>query len=135
MKLFRKKNLIEHYRRSSLFGIGDFIVVLAVIFACTLAAKSLVGSDTGIYADVYVKGEIVMSVPLNTDALYAVPDTRASIEVADGKIAVVENDCPNKICIKTGFVSRSGAAIVCAPNGITVIVRGGDPEYVTGVHR
>lgn len=135
MKSPREKNLIEHYRNSPLFGIGDFIVVLALIFACTLALKSLVYSDDGMRADIYVKGDCVMSLPLDTDGVFQIPETHASVEVADGKIAIIDNDCPNKICMKTGFVSRSGAAIVCAPNGITVIVRGAtDSGYVTGVH-
>ncbi len=135
MKSPKELNLIEHYRKSPLFGIGDFIVVLALIFVLTLAAKSLVRSDAGTYAEVYVKGELTLSLPLDDDAVCPIPGTAAVLTVSDGKIAVTENDCPNKICIGTGYVSRTGAAIVCAPSGIVVIIRGGDPEYVTGVHR
>jgi len=36
------------------------------------------------------------------------------------KVRVKESSCPNKICVKTGWIKRSGEIIVCAPNEVTV---------------
>lgn len=132
MKSFSERNLISHYRRRPLFGIGDFIVVLAVIFALTLAADALIDANTGDTAVVYVGGEEVMRLTLDVDTDYEIPGTHAVLSIRSGNAMISENDCPNGICISTGAVSRSGAAIVCAPRGIVVIIRGGSDSYVTG---
>lgn len=45
---------------------------------------------------------------------------KIKIEIKDMKVRVKESSCPNKICVKTGWISRSGEIIVCAPNEVTI---------------
>ena len=42
------------------------------------------------------------------------------IEIKDKKVRVKESSCPNQVCVKTGWIKRSGEIIVCAPNELTV---------------
>ena len=58
------------------------------------------------------------------------PGTNAglmAIVLSKGNTAVrmIDAECPDKICVKTGAVSRSGQSIVCAPHKIVVTVTGG----------
>ena len=39
------------------------------------------------------------------------------VNIKDGKIAVLEADCPDHICMAMGYRS-SGAPIACLPNGL-----------------
>jgi hypothetical protein len=48
--------------------------------------------------------------------------------VKDGTIFVTETDCHDKICLKTGAVSKNGQSIVCLPKKITVKIIGEDSE-------
>lgn len=45
------------------------------------------------------------------------------IEVKDGKARAIDVDCPNQICVNTGWISASNPVpIVCLPNGIVVTI-------------
>lgn len=42
-----------------------------------------------------------------------------TIEIKDGKIRVSHADCPDKICVNTGWLS-AGIPIVCLPNRLVI---------------
>lgn len=43
------------------------------------------------------------------------------IEVKNGKCRAIDVDCPNQICVHTGFISEDNPLpIICLPNGIVV---------------
>lgn len=46
------------------------------------------------------------------------------IEIKDRRVRVRESSCPDKVCVKTGWIKRSGEIIVCAPNQITIRILG-----------
>lgn len=80
-------------------------------------------------------GEIVATLPLAEDAIYEVDRTYRNVfEIRGGSVHIAETDCPNRQCEKTGSISRAGEAIVCAPNGVTATITGGeaDVDGITG---
>ena len=48
------------------------------------------------------------------------------LEIKDGAAAVVEANCGDHTCIRTGQISREGEAIVCLPHRLVVRIEGGD---------
>jgi len=51
--------------------------------------------------------------------------SEATIEVLEtGKARVTDSPCPDKTCVRTGWISRPGQAIVCLPNRIVVRIEG-----------
>lgn len=42
------------------------------------------------------------------------------IEVSPGMARVLHSDCPDKICVNTGWLTESGQTAVCMPNRVTV---------------
>ena len=53
----------------------------------------------------------------------------ATVEYGQGKVRVrppSEPFCPDGICWKTGWISRSGQSIVCVPNHMTITLEGSD---------
>ena len=50
--------------------------------------------------------------------------------IRDGAAWMEEADCPDKICISQGRISREGQAIICLPNRVTVTVVGGSQPGV-----
>lgn len=43
-----------------------------------------------------------------------------TVEIKDGKIRVSEADCPDKVCVRSGWLSSSGMPIVCLPHGLVI---------------
>lgn len=46
------------------------------------------------------------------------------IEIREGRIRVLEADCPRKICRHAGWISSSAQTIVCVPNKILIEIVG-----------
>jgi len=57
------------------------------------------------------------------------------VEVADRKVRIVEADCPDKLCVNQGWISRSPQQIVCLPNRVVVRVVSGQASGVDAIMR
>jgi hypothetical protein len=50
------------------------------------------------------------------------------VVIKDGKAAVVDSPCPDKLCVHMAAVSKPGQWIACLPNRVFVRVRGDDGQ-------
>jgi Protein of unknown function (DUF1312). len=46
------------------------------------------------------------------------------IEVSTGRIRVKDADCPDKICVRTGWIDKPGEVIVCLPHKLVIQIIG-----------
>ena len=44
------------------------------------------------------------------------------LELSPGMARVMHSDCPDKICVNTGWLSEPGQTAVCMPNRVTVTI-------------
>ncbi|MDU4695814.1 MULTISPECIES: NusG domain II-containing protein [Paenibacillus] len=85
-------------------------------------------------AEIQVDGESYRSVPLGSGEETIDIHTKYgnnTLKVFDGGIQMVYADCPKKISMQMGFISRPGETIICVPNRVYVeVVRSGasDPD-------
>lgn len=103
----------------------DIIVISIVCIASIMALIIfLTTGKTGNYAHVYLNENEILEIPLNKDMKYVVNGNlcEIEIEVKNGKIGIIKNDCPDHTCIRMGFINNSSRTIVCVPNGITIKV-------------
>ncbi len=99
------------------------VVALAVFLIMGSVAKA---SGPGETAIVEVNGREVMKISLNENRDYTVVGFRGEtyISVQNGEIRVTDSDCPDKLCVKMGWISQSDASIVCLPNRVVIRVMG-----------
>ena len=45
------------------------------------------------------------------------------IEINNGRIRVKSADCPDKICVNTGYISKVGEKIVCLPKKLIIEIK------------
>lgn len=50
--------------------------------------------------------------------------TPVVVVVEDGGVRVQESGCPDHVCVRSGVARTPGAAIVCIPNGVSVLIGG-----------
>lgn len=86
-------------------------------------------ADEGLTVEVYKFGELYREIPLSTATAeeFTVMDADGHynvVEIKDGQVRVKEADCPNQICVKTGWLSKAGQISFCAPNKLKVIIKG-----------
>lgn len=56
-------------------------------------------------------------------------DGHNKVVIADGEVWMEEADCPDRLCVSQGKISRSGQTIICLPNKTMVTIKGGKSEY------
>lgn len=107
-------------KKTDLIVIVLLIAVAGLIYGCL----NFFNTDTDTVAEIYYRGEYCCSLSLDKDMVYthpALPDVK--IQIKDGMIGFIESDCPDKVCINTGFLSRAGQTAVCLPNAISVVIK------------
>lgn len=62
------------------------------------------------------------SVPININGHYNL------ISIEDGKVHMEDANCPDKLCVRSGSISRPGKPLVCLPHRVTVEIEGVDNE-------
>lgn len=93
-----------------------FTVMLGIIFAFNRPEPATVS--------VRVDGMEIARLPLHIDRVYRISDDN-TIEISGGSVRMIYATCPDKICVKTGAISKSGHSIVCAPHKVVVLIIGG----------
>lgn len=112
-----------------LFAPGDLFLVLGVLALAVVLFLDPWGRATpGSAAEVVVEvnGREVLRLPLEEEGQYELDGFRGPFLfwVEDGGVRMVDSDCPDKLCVGMGRVSRPGQAVVCLPNRVTLRLEG-----------
>lgn len=123
---------------------GDKIaaVVIAIIVTASsigvLAYMSLSRSSHHI-AEIKQDGKVIRTIDLDQvegseEISIAYGDGYNLIRVEHGRIRVVDSDCPDELCVKTGWITESGQSIICLPHKLIVNIQGGSKEIDENVY-
>lgn len=55
------------------------------------------------------------------------------IQIHEGQVAVVHAECPNKVCVRTGWRRLAGESIICVPNRLVIRILGDVEPAVRGI--
>ncbi|MCL2399981.1 MAG: NusG domain II-containing protein [Defluviitaleaceae bacterium] len=85
------------------------------------------------FGAIYLEGQAVKIVPLNIDQTFYV-DRRPNIvfEVHNGAIAFVKSDCPDQVCVYTGFINSPWHFAACLPNFLVLSILTDDNYSLNG---
>ena len=63
--------------------------------------------------------------PLDSDITLEIKSDGGNniLEIKDGKVSMIEADCPDGYCVSTGKIFRNGETIVCLPHRLVVEIR------------
>jgi len=112
-------------------GKYDPYILISLIIAMLLILI-LQGSSNSIQGKIIVKIEGKDSYVFEKDGIYPIIGKEDNllmiIEISRGKVRVIESTCPDKLCVKSGWLESANSAIVCVPNKI-VIHYGIPPDF------
>ncbi len=123
---------------------GDVILVLLIVFGVSLTVISNNGNNTeslsswdnseisekeDVYAIIKKDDKIIQKINLSSlkeREVIRIPGRYNELIVADQrKICFMSGDCPDRLCIKSGWLSKPGQIAFCLPNRTLIkIVRG-----------
>lgn len=109
---------------------GDIVILafaLAVGFLPFFRANKEGKAD---YFVIEYNGSILHKIPsgIDTTINISVPDGSLVVKIENGKGAIVQSSCPNKICVHTGWIERPCQSAICIPNRI-ILRAYGKGEY------
>lgn len=99
-------------------------LLLAASAGCLLYGRYK--APKALYAHIYLQGELLTSIDLRavTEAYtftVEIPNGGSNIiGVKPGAIAVLDADCPDRLCVLTGYTDSSLLPIVCLPHGLII---------------
>ena len=110
------------------------IAVAAAIFAAGIVGCLLLLFAPSDHNKVLIRrdGEVLYSLDLSKEKnrTFVIPYGGSSntIEMRDGRILVMEAECPDKVCVRTGWLSSSAIPIVCLPNHLEISFASGNDD-------
>ena len=113
------------FKRRDAIVIAAALLIAAAVFLLTLPKA---GGDR-LYAEISRGGEVLATLPLDTDAEYIVNgDYENVVTNADGGAFFSSSNCPNEDCVHTGRLTKAGQLAVCLPNGVTLRIVGAEAD-------
>lgn len=116
---------------------GDRVIIALVACIAIVSIPLVTMASSGPSASAVVQapgGRTVLD--LNRDAEYEIEGRHGVVclEVRAGGVSAVEAQCPDQVCVRSGAV-RAGRPVVCAPNGVSVMLSSSDGSGFDAVSR
>lgn len=111
--------------RTRVCAADGILVFVVVALAGLLLALPFLQSGSG--------ASLIVSTPDGSEA-YPLSENRRiavssggislTVEILDGRARVIESDCPDGVCVASGWIDRPGQSVVCAPAGVRLLIAG-----------
>lgn len=115
------------------FGIknGDVILIASLALLCILLFLIPVFSQgKAAVADVWQNGEKIKEIDLSTvEESYEMSVGGCILLVQRGSIRFLDADCPDKLCVRSGTLSKNGDTAACVPNKVVVIIENKEKSF------
>jgi len=116
---------------------GDRWLLLILLTAglSLLAWRTWSHPPAGRQVRVYRDGDLILSFMLQEKMARTfqveVDGGIATVEVKDGAVRLAPesaHSCPERICVRTGWIKNPGASIICAPNKLVIRIESMEAE-------
>ena len=119
------RNIKGSHRRR--FFLRRDICLLAVLLVAALAvwltARQLGAGLPAHRADVVYRGAVILSIDLRESGRFSIAELpQVELEVRDGAAAFVRSNCPDQVCVNTGWLRISGDFAACLPNEVLLVI-------------
>ena len=124
---------------------GDKIValiVICVILISSIGVFTFMKASQGSHhiAEIKQDGKVIKVIDLDKvteSQQLKIPYASVNynlITVEKGRIRITDADCPDKICVKAGWISQAGQTIVCLPHKLIIKIQGGTKNIDENVY-
>ena len=117
-------------------SIGDLLAAVAVLLVAVLLLwHPWQRSDAGKTVVIVTPDQTYeYSLSENTTVKIESRGITLFVTVMNGEVDVYQSDCSDGVCVDSAPISKTGEAIICAPAGVSITVKGGDGDvdFVAG---
>lgn len=110
---------------------GDYLTLAVAATACVLAMLVLWRGGAPDKVVIRAGGQVFAETGLSRAQVIEVPGPLGvtRIEIEPGRARVASDPGPRQYCVRQGWLTRSGAAAICAPNEVSLTLAGGSADY------
>jgi hypothetical protein len=106
--------------------LGDLALAGSLLLLAGILFLLFRPGGQGAWAVVTADGREIARYPLDGDRTVRLGDEDYNIlQISGGAAAVIEANCGDHTCVRTGAVSREGERIVCLPHRLIIHIEGG----------
>jgi hypothetical protein len=103
----------------------DMYVIVIILLTAVLVYFVFLPQEIPMRGEVRWEGNIVMFLDIEKDGLYILAEHPAiHFRVENNAVAFVMSDCPDFVCVNTGYLRRPGQMAVCLPNRVSLVLSG-----------
>lgn len=122
------------------FKKGDILVAAALLFlALAFWALAAGRGESELVAQISVDGEVIKEITLSglsEKETFVIRNNgyMNSITAENGAVYVQDSDCPDRVCVNTGRLTRAGQSAVCMKTHVVIRILGArkDVDAVSG---
>ena len=108
---------------------ADFIFIAIILLVAIILFAIFMTGEKGATAVVTIDGKEVGRYPLSIDGTFPLNGGSNILVIENGEAYLSEANCPDKLCVKMGKISKTGQSVTCLPNKLNVRIEGaGDAE-------
>ena len=98
------------------------LIAVLIIFSLTPLVRNFDSEKK--FAVIKIEGAVVHKVDLSEEKIFTLETSGGKniVEIKNGAVAVIEADCPDKICVRRGAIKNVGEVIACVPHKILIEV-------------
>lgn len=118
---------------------GDFLIfaIIAVVVVVMFISSIMRNEKNALIAQISQNGELLYEInldDLNGDKEILFHDGEVRIIAEKGRIRFEKSDCPDLMCVNTGWIKRHGQIAACLPNKILIKIIGTSDEVDVVLH-
>lgn len=126
----KDKNILKS-RKKEIIAVLILVLIAVVSFVCI----RFFVEGKGKYVKVYVNNKLTKTFDLNKDREYFI-ETKVGYNlliIKNNKVRILDADCPNKICVNKGYISKNEESIICLPHHVVVTVESDEEKALDAV--
>ena len=111
------------------------VLILVLIAVVSFVCIRFFVEDEGKYVKVYVYEKLTKTFDLTKDREYFI-ETKFGYNlliIKNERARILDADCPNKICVDKGYISKNGESIICLPHHVVVTVESSEDKDVDAI--
>lgn len=110
---------------------ADLILIIIILIICGIFLLPKTSDNKDLTAVLYKDGQVVRKIDLNkVTEPYEFEFAGATVRVEKNQIRYLTADCPDKVCVNTGWLSHAGDTASCLPARTVITIEGGSGEDV-----
>lgn len=104
---------------------GDIVTIVITGFITLLLFITSFMPNENLKAYIYADGTLVHEVDFSqTDEPYMLTVKGCGIEIGKEGVSFKSSDCPDKLCEKSGVLSKNTQTACCVPQAVVIVIKG-----------